>query len=125
MGEGAPALDLAITRFKQGKCPCCGKGARESRGMEYRSKSEDLYCHTCKRRWPLELDIEGLQKEFATTPAVKKVATTPGVKKVVAAPVATAGVSPDVLPKRAFPIAFPRGFPRRLVAYIRQNILGR
>ena len=111
LGEGAPTLALAIARFKQGKCPCCGKGAGEPRGMEYRDKSEDLYCHTCKRRWPLELDIVALQMEFASLEPVRKVATGRAV------PAATVAAGPEVERRRSL--------PRRLVGFIRQNILGR
>ena len=58
-------LDDAVERFKQGRCPCCGKGIGESRGMEFRAKSADLYCHTCKKSWPMELDIGALEEELA------------------------------------------------------------
>ena len=57
-------LDLALDRFKQGKCPCCGKSRGEAKGLEYRTRSNDLYCHTCKRRWPAEMDLVDLQLEF-------------------------------------------------------------
>jgi len=57
-------LDLALARYKQGKCPCCGKSTGETKGLEYRARSKDLYCHTCKRRWPAEMDLVDLQLEF-------------------------------------------------------------
>ena len=60
-----PEIDLAVERYKQGKCPGCGKQSGERRGLEYRSRSADLYCHTCKRRWPIELDIKTLQDELS------------------------------------------------------------
>ena len=41
-------LDLAIARYKQGRCPCCGKGRGDHRGLEYRPRPNDLFCHTCK-----------------------------------------------------------------------------
>jgi len=62
---GPPRLDLVLGRFKHGKCPCCGKSQRESKGLEYRPRSNDLFCHTCKRRWPMELDLADLQREFS------------------------------------------------------------
>ena len=63
---GGPAtLDLAIERYKQGKCPCCGKSQREPKGLEYRTRSNDLYCHTCKQRWPMTLDLTVLQRELS------------------------------------------------------------
>lgn len=57
-------LDLALDRYKQGKCPCCGKSRGETKGLEYRTRSNDLYCHTCKRRWPVELELADLQREL-------------------------------------------------------------
>lgn len=62
---GSQALDLALARYKQGKCPCCGKGGGDARGLEYRRGPNDIYCHTCRRRWPLEMDIIELQRELA------------------------------------------------------------
>lgn len=61
---GLLTLDLAIERYKQGKCPCCGKSRGETKGLEYRARSNDLYCHTCKRRWPVEFDLAELQREL-------------------------------------------------------------
>lgn len=58
------AINDAMERFKQGRCPCCGKAIGESRGLEFRRKLSDLYCHTCRRRWPVELDVEALRNEF-------------------------------------------------------------
>ena len=63
--EREKALSDALERFKQGRCPCCGKGIGESRGMELRAKSADLYCHTCKKAWPMELDMGVLEEELA------------------------------------------------------------
>ena len=57
-------LDLALDRYKQGKCPCCGKSGGETKGLEYRTKSNDLCCHTCRKRWPVELNITDLQREL-------------------------------------------------------------
>lgn len=57
-------LDLALDRYKQGKCPCCGKSRGETKGLEYRTRSNDLYCHTCKKRWPVELNLGDLQREL-------------------------------------------------------------
>ena len=64
---GPLTLDLALDRYKQGKCPCCGKARGETRGLEYRTRSNDLYCHTCKRRWPVELDLADLRRELEIT----------------------------------------------------------
>ena len=56
-GKGMfPALDLGLYRFKHGKCPCCGKGKGEPKGLEYRSRTNDLFCHSCRKRWPVELE---------------------------------------------------------------------
>lgn len=61
---GILTLALALDRYKQGMCPCCGKGRGETKGLEYRTRSNDLYCHTCKRRWPVELELAYLQREL-------------------------------------------------------------
>ena len=62
--ERARDFDFAVARYKQGRCPGCGKKFGEPRGLEFRIKSSDLYCHTCRRCWPLELDIGTLRDEF-------------------------------------------------------------
>ncbi|MFQ6029850.1 MAG: hypothetical protein ACE5Q6_20430 [Dehalococcoidia bacterium] len=59
------SLEVAVARFKQGQCPCCGKGVGESRGLEYRPKSEDLYCHSCRRPWPSQMDLIYLEEQIA------------------------------------------------------------
>lgn len=67
--ERSQTLDFAVARYKQGSCPSCGKKFGEPRGLEYRNKSSDLYCHTCKRRWPIELDIGALRDELCLSKA--------------------------------------------------------
>ena len=64
--DKGPSLELAAQRFRQGMCPGCGKRSGESRGLEYRAKTEDLYCHTCRKSWPVELDMDILRRELAT-----------------------------------------------------------
>ena len=64
-GDGAVSLDVAVARYKRGRCPRCGKGLGDSKGLEYRSRHRDLYCHTCRVRWPVELDIRVLQDELS------------------------------------------------------------
>ena len=63
--ERVIALDEAVERYKQGRCPCCGKGVGDPRGLEFRSRLSDLFCHTCRRSWPVELNIEALRDELA------------------------------------------------------------
>jgi hypothetical protein len=58
-------FELALARYKQGKCPCCGKGVGEPRGLENRSKFGDIYCHTCRRSWSIEMDPEDLRVELS------------------------------------------------------------
>ena len=58
-------IDLAAEWYKQGRCPGCGKRLGEPRGLEYRSRSEDLYCHTCRKSWPIELDLRVLRDELS------------------------------------------------------------
>jgi hypothetical protein len=64
-GDGDLTFDLAIARYKRGKCPGCGKGVGEPKGLEYRRRLEDLYCHTCKRPWPVEMDARILRGQLA------------------------------------------------------------
>ena len=59
------AYALAIERFKQGNCPGCGRGFGQRRGLEYRKGPDDIYCHSCKETWPLELDVESLRSRLA------------------------------------------------------------
>ncbi len=68
--ERVIALDEAMERYKQGRCPCCGKGVGDPRGLEFRSRLSDLYCHTCRRSWPVELNIEALRDELALSESV-------------------------------------------------------
>ena len=56
---------LAVERFKQGNCPCCGKGFGQPRGLEYRKGPDNIYCHSCKETWPMELDVEALRAKLA------------------------------------------------------------
>ena len=79
--DSVESLEIAAQRFKQGMCPGCGKRSGEPRGLEYRAKSEDLYCHTCRKSWPIELDLDVLRRELSTlTPAGahERTAPTPG-----------------------------------------------
>ena len=59
------AYTLAVERFKQGNCPCCGKGFGQPRGLEYRKGPDNIYCHSCKETWPMELDVEALRAKLA------------------------------------------------------------
>lgn len=59
------AYTLAVERFKQGNCPGCGKGFGQPRGLEYRKGPDDIYCHSCKETWPMELDVEALRSRLA------------------------------------------------------------
>lgn len=68
--ERVIALDEAVERYKQGRCPCCGKGVGDPRGLEFRSRLSDLYCHTCRRSWPVELNIEALRDELALSESI-------------------------------------------------------
>ena len=63
--ERVIALDEAMERYKQGRCPYCGRGVGEPRGLEFRSRLTDIYCHTCRRNWPVELNIAALRDELA------------------------------------------------------------
>ena len=63
--DAEPAYTTAVERFKQGQCPGCGKGFGQPRGLEYRKGPDDLYCHTCKLSWPMELDQEMLRARLS------------------------------------------------------------
>ncbi|HEU0020350.1 MAG TPA: hypothetical protein VFR55_01555 [Dehalococcoidia bacterium] len=59
----AGKVSVAIARYKQGRCPGCGKSQGEPRGLEYRVRSRDLYCHSCRRSWPIEIDPTAFGEE--------------------------------------------------------------
>lgn len=49
-----PTHELAMHRFLSGKCPLCGKGKGDPKGIEERTSMagvKDLYCHSCRRPW--------------------------------------------------------------------------
>ena len=58
-------IDIAVAWYKQGRCPCCGKSLGEPRGLEYRARSQDLFCHGCKKRWPIEVDLAALRDDLS------------------------------------------------------------
>ena len=78
-GEKAQTSDFAVARYKQGRCPGCGKRFGEPRGLEFRNKSSDLYCHTCRRRWPLELNIGALRGELSPLDSPQSDMRVPGL----------------------------------------------
>ena len=59
-----PRLEEAVRRYRQGQCPLCGSGKGERRGLEQRKRKNDIYCHTCRRSWPLYLSAEVLREEL-------------------------------------------------------------
>ena len=63
--DKASKIDIAIAWYKQGRCPCCGKSLGEPRGLEYRVRLWDLYCHACRRCWPIEVDLTALRDELS------------------------------------------------------------
>ncbi len=63
--ETASGLETALARYKLGKCPCCGKGVGEPRGLEYRRRAQDVYCHSCRKSWPLEMDVAKMRLELS------------------------------------------------------------
>ncbi len=65
-GEGrASKFENAVSRYKQGRCPECGKGQGDPKGLEYRERSQDLFCHGCKKRWPIEVDLAALRDDLS------------------------------------------------------------
>ena len=54
----------AISRYRQGRCPSCGKQFGDPRGLEYRKRTRDLFCHACRKVWPMEIEptilVEGI-----------------------------------------------------------------
>ena len=58
-------FETAVSRYKQGRCPGCGKSQGDPKGLEYREKSQDLFCHGCKRRWPIEFDLAALRDDLS------------------------------------------------------------
>lgn len=58
-------FETAVSRYKQGRCPGCGKSQGDPKGLEYREKSQDLFCHGCKKRWPIEVDLAALRDDLS------------------------------------------------------------
>ena len=58
-------FETAVSWYKQGRCPGCGKSQGDPKGLEYREKSQDLFCHGCKRRWPIEADLAALRDDLS------------------------------------------------------------
>ncbi len=58
-------LEAAKRRFKQGRCPSCDKGLGEAKGLEQRVRQGDLYCHTCRLSWPIEIDETYLRQRVS------------------------------------------------------------
>ena len=58
-------IDIAVALYKQGICPCCGKSLVEPRGVEYRARSQDLFCHGCMNRWPIEVEVAALRDDLS------------------------------------------------------------
>ncbi len=73
--HGDLVLEVALTRYRQGQCPGCGKGLGEPRGLERRTRPDDLYCHTCKRPWPLQMEAVVLREELASRQPAELVAS--------------------------------------------------
>ena len=64
-------FETAVSRYKQGRCPGCGKSQGDPKGLEYREKSQDLFCHGCKRRWPIEFDLAALRDDLSVLEPVQ------------------------------------------------------
>jgi hypothetical protein len=102
-------FELALARYKQGRCPCCGKGVGEPRGLENRGKFGDIYCHTCRRSWPIEMDSEALRIELSSL----------GLREVD-----TVSILPDAEGERE-PSNKPVGLTKRLGNFLKAIGLGR
>ena len=51
-----------INHYRQHGCLFCQKTFEDSRGLEYRQRSDDTYCHTCQRILPPEMSVEELRE---------------------------------------------------------------
>ena len=68
--DKASKIDIGIAWYKRGRCPCCGKSPGEPRGLEYRVRSWDLYCHTYLTALRDELSfLESDQADLPSIPA--------------------------------------------------------
>ncbi len=63
--DKASKIDIAIAWYKQGRCPCCVKSLGAPRGLEYLERSHDLFCHGCKKSWPIEIDLAALPDDLS------------------------------------------------------------
>ena len=61
----ASKFEIAVARYKQGRCPGCGKGQGEPKGLEFRERSQDLFCHGCRKCWPIEVDLLALRDDLS------------------------------------------------------------
>ena len=65
-GEGrAREFEAAVSRCKKGRCPDFSKGQGEPGGLKYREKSQDLFGHVCKKRWPVVVDLAALRDDVS------------------------------------------------------------
>ena len=54
----------AIARYREGRCPGCDRRLGDAKGLEYRRRSGDIFCHTCKKGWPVEIEPDVLHDEI-------------------------------------------------------------
>ena len=75
--KGDLVLEVALTRYRQGQCPGCGKGLGDPKGLEQRRRRGDLYRHTCKRTWPLQMEAVVLWEELTPQQSTESGSTAP------------------------------------------------
>ncbi len=69
--DKASKIDIAVAWYKQGRCPGCGKSLGEPRGLEYRERSHDLFCHGCRKSWPIEVDLAVLRDNLSLSEPIQ------------------------------------------------------
>ena len=106
-------------QYRQNGCPFCGKRFGEPRGLEYRARSDNVYCHTCKRVLPPEMSVQELQEIaalFKERPAGRRESSPVTPKKTLLS-------MPSEPERLSLPTKKALSFAAKLFAALRQLVL--
>ena len=68
-GDADVGHSKAIASYRQGQCPGCDRSLGDAKGLEYRRRSRDIFCHICKKAWSVEIIPSELRDEVITVSA--------------------------------------------------------
>jgi hypothetical protein len=114
--EEVSALGLAIDRYKHGKCPQCGKEKGDPNGLQIRKVREipkDIYCHTCRTAWPLEMDEAAIESRLRVIDGGERNRTVVPPSKEEVSSVSRSSISEQ---------KGKRGLPRRLLRWLARRL---